>query len=200
MPLSSSWPPWERPCRYRGRVNLDEQGPPSTRSAMLYWRAGWSTTRVRWRRRWPLQFAKHLFRRAGQAGLWGGGGCRCHGALQTTTFLRSRNKTSPRYKRHFPGIAPNLQVQENHSEPAGVSTRSEPLQPRQVGDYIIRQRDRLAEFDQRLDDSDKAAFALHFKCHILDRVWIITNESIWPPGLRTRASRRRHRSAGPQYR
>jgi hypothetical protein len=56
-----------------------------------------------------------------------------------------------------------------------------PLQPRQLGNYIIRERDRLATLGQRLDDSDKEALAHHFKRHVLDRVWIVTREMIRPP-------------------
>jgi hypothetical protein len=57
----------------------------------------------------------------------------------------------------------------------------QPLQPRQLGDHIIAERDRLAILGKRLADSDKNALAHHFKPHILDRVWIVTGETIRPP-------------------
>jgi hypothetical protein len=56
-----------------------------------------------------------------------------------------------------------------------------PLQPRQLGDYIIRERDRLAMLGKRLEDSDKEALADHFKPHILDRARMVTGETIRPP-------------------
>jgi hypothetical protein len=57
----------------------------------------------------------------------------------------------------------------------------QPLQPRQLGDYIIRERDRLAIRGKRLEESAKDAFAQHFKTHILDRVRVVTGETIRPP-------------------